>query len=187
MKAVLLSIRPKYCELIAEGKKTVEVRKTWPKLELPFKCYIYCTMGDSHFDNGDRFCLYTPPHDTPVQANGYLIGEFVCDVVCAVLVHPDVFAGKPLFYTKAIEDACLTQAEVEAYSGGKDVAGLHITQLEIYDRPKPLGLLHKPCENALDCESCAMHSTYTGRCGNKALWISRPPQSWCYVEEMTDE
>ena len=42
-KAVLLSIKPQYCELIASGKKTVEVRKTRPKLDTPFKVYIYCT------------------------------------------------------------------------------------------------------------------------------------------------
>ena len=43
MKAVLISIQPKWCELIASGKKTVEVRKTKPKIETPFKCYIYMT------------------------------------------------------------------------------------------------------------------------------------------------
>ena len=42
-KSVLISIQPKWCELIANGKKTIEVRKTKPKLETPFKCYIYCT------------------------------------------------------------------------------------------------------------------------------------------------
>lgn len=35
MKAVLISIRPKWCEKIASGEKTVEVRKTKPKLETP--------------------------------------------------------------------------------------------------------------------------------------------------------
>lgn len=45
MKAVLISIRPKWCELIASGKKTIEVRKTRPKIETPVKCYIYCTVG----------------------------------------------------------------------------------------------------------------------------------------------
>ena len=45
MKAVMLSIKPKWCELIASGKKTIEVCKTKPKLETPFKCYIYCTKG----------------------------------------------------------------------------------------------------------------------------------------------
>lgn len=41
MKAILQSIKPQYCELIAAGKKTIEVRKTKPKLETPFKVYIY--------------------------------------------------------------------------------------------------------------------------------------------------
>ena len=43
MKAVLISIRPKWVEKIVSGEKTLEVRKTRPKLETPFKCYIYCT------------------------------------------------------------------------------------------------------------------------------------------------
>ena len=45
MKAIMLSIRPQWCEMIASGKKTIEVRKTRPKLDTPLKCYIYCTSG----------------------------------------------------------------------------------------------------------------------------------------------
>lgn len=33
MKAVLMSIRPNWCKLICSGMKTLEVRKTRPKLE----------------------------------------------------------------------------------------------------------------------------------------------------------
>ena len=43
-KAVLISIRPKWVEKIASGEKTIEVRKTRPKLDTPFRCYIYCTI-----------------------------------------------------------------------------------------------------------------------------------------------
>ena len=50
MREVMISVQPKWCELIANGKKTIEIRKTKPKLEVPFKVYIYCTqtktMGD---------------------------------------------------------------------------------------------------------------------------------------------
>ncbi len=45
MTAVMLSIRPEWCSLIAQGKKTIEVRKNRPKLGTPFKCYIYCTKA----------------------------------------------------------------------------------------------------------------------------------------------
>ena len=44
-KAVLISIRPEWVEKIARGEKTLELRKTEPKLETPFKVYIYCTAG----------------------------------------------------------------------------------------------------------------------------------------------
>lgn len=59
MKAVLISIKPKWCDLIRRGRKTVEIRKTCPKLEVPFKVYIYETM-----DGG--------------RGSGLVFGEFVC-------------------------------------------------------------------------------------------------------------
>lgn len=52
-RAVLISIRPEWCEKIADGEKTIEVRKTRPKLETPFRCYIYRTKGTvPHIING---------------------------------------------------------------------------------------------------------------------------------------
>lgn len=33
------------------------------------------------------------------------------------------------------------------------------------------------------CKSCALFSNNGGTCGNDALYLKRPPQSWCYVEE----
>ena len=42
-KAVLMSAKPEWCKKILSREKTVEVRKTRPKLETPFKVYIYCT------------------------------------------------------------------------------------------------------------------------------------------------
>lgn len=50
VKSVLISIRPKWCELISSGEKTVELRKTRPKLDVPFKCYIYCTAEIAEHD-----------------------------------------------------------------------------------------------------------------------------------------
>lgn len=47
-KAVLISIRPEWCNKIAGGQKSVEIRKTEPNLKKPFKCYIYCTKS-THF------------------------------------------------------------------------------------------------------------------------------------------
>ena len=97
MKSVLISIQPKWCELIASGKKTVEVRKTKPKIDTPFKCYIYCTEGDalaypcinnprfsihkmitSHSLYGRRLTKKEREESDYTFANGKVIGEFLC-------------------------------------------------------------------------------------------------------------
>lgn len=60
MKSVLISIRPQWCEKIASGKKTIEVRKSAPK-EVPFKAYIYETKHATEMpwvdnDEPNDFC-----------------------------------------------------------------------------------------------------------------------------------
>lgn len=88
MKAVLMSIQPKWCELIANGKKTVEVRKTKPKLDTPFKVYIYCTNSKkvlwilrNNERNSNKIASIFTAKDVggATKANGKVIGEFVCD------------------------------------------------------------------------------------------------------------
>lgn len=95
MKSVLMSVKPKWFELIANGKTTVEIRKTKPKLEPPFKCYIYCTKGDFSI-YGDSKCYSTDylgilKNGAMIEAfektsklrrwNGKVIGEFICDEI----------------------------------------------------------------------------------------------------------
>lgn len=77
-KAVLLSVQPKWCELIATGKKTIEIRKTKPKIKVPFKAYIYCTKDrNNHFWTGKRYS-YTDEHSHNAfdkDGNGKVIAE----------------------------------------------------------------------------------------------------------------
>ena len=80
-KAVMLSIRPKWCEKIIIGRKTMELRKSVPKLEVPFKCYIYCTMPDTKDPHN---ILELHGADGKIRkANGKVIGEFTCDRIMA--------------------------------------------------------------------------------------------------------
>lgn len=161
MKSVLISIKPKWCELIASGRKTIEVRKTRPKLEAPFKCYIYCTK-----DKGVSFWT----------GNGKVIGEFVCD---AIYDCRDV----------SRDDTCITVAEWLKYTKGHkgEVYGWHISNIVIYDKPKDLddfmafGKTHCDQKNCGDC----LYMGIDGICDVKDIGqpITRPPQSWCYVEE----
>lgn len=90
MKCIMLSIKPQWCEKIASGRKTIEVRKSAPK-KTPFKCYIYCCKSNPYLyrvDDDDNFELartlrakvdgYVKDYN---EQNGKVIGEFICDKV----------------------------------------------------------------------------------------------------------
>lgn len=53
MKAILLSIRPEWTAKILNGQKTIEIRKSRPKCDLPVTVYIYCTFGQELIKIGD--------------------------------------------------------------------------------------------------------------------------------------
>lgn len=165
MKSVLMSINPKYCELIAKGEKTIEVRKSMPKLKTPFKCYVYCTKkfykkGDGYFQG--KCC-------------GKVIGEFICDKV------------EPIVYVKNgylhIEEAgtCLSGQELTDYYNGSKIYGWHISNLVIYDEPKELSefkRINRECWYA----DLGLAKRDCPECYNRECFFTRPPQSWCYVE-----
>lgn len=177
MKSVLISIRPKWCEKIASGEKTIEVRKTSPKLETPFKCYIYRTKGTvPHIINGKW---------VQMEVGGTVIGEFVCDCVTPLYnVCTDdwkrLTGGLHRIEKELVNQACLTEAQLHTYAGGKNCFAWHISNLKIYDTPKELSKFPRPFENCIDkvCDEFGCASCENGG------YIKRPPQSWCYVEEL---
>jgi predicted transcriptional regulator len=177
-KAVMLSVRPKWVEKIASGEKTIEVRKTRPKLNTPFKCYIYCTLqGCNEFfrvDLGRDVAKWN--RGKWADRKGKIIGEFTCGRIyeLAPLNHaPD----------DVEKQACLTREEIVNYLKGTGY-GWHIVNLKIYDAPRELSEFRRACPNSWYCESCAMYWENNGTCGNESLQIKRAPQSWCYVEAM---
>lgn len=186
-KAVLLSIRPKWVEKIASGEKTIEVRKTKPKLKTPFKCYIYCTMPDAK--DPHQILEIHGAGGKIRKANGEVIGEFVCDCVTPLYnVCMDdwkrLTGGLHNIEKELVNQACLTEAKLHTYAGGKNCFAWHISDLLIYDQPRELTAFRRACPNSWYCESCAMYWENNGTCGNESLYIKRPPQSWCYVEEV---
>ena len=192
MKSVLISINPKWCELIASGKKTIEVRKTMPKLDTPFKCYIYCTKSKYVFNLYDRFI------NKENEILGKVIGEFVCKKIDRIVhcgtsnnnITLKIFLEN--FYVKGLDyeyiSRCnMSHVNLERYSCGGDIYGWHISDLKMYDEPKELSEFFKPCKYGEESE----HSCWQcGRLGYSVDFnidckkeITRPPQSWCYVEE----
>ena len=143
-KAVLISIRPKWCGKIASGEKTVEVRKTRPKLETPFKCYIYRTKAAvSHIINGKW---------AKMEVGGTVIGEFTCDRIHKIQKRgiPENFDYCYLSLNrwgnddiaaeiKVISASCVSREELNAYGAATPfLYGWHISGLKIYDTPKEL-------------------------------------------------
>ena len=204
-KSILQSIKPQYCELIASGKKTVEVRKTRSKLDVPFKVYIYCTKG--------KLALLCDDKDTKEQykydywefakfhqsngmkvLGGKVIGEYGCDYIKGIQALPDrneydISAGD-------LKQTHLSQEELWEYGKGKPLYLWHISNLKIYDKPKELSEFEILCKeydkDNPDCESCDYQSAtcdcdtppqFDCKC-NGLKPIIRPPQSWCYVEEV---
>ena len=120
MKSVLISIHPKWCELIASGEKTIEVRKSAPQ-ETPFKVYIYCTRGgeiiygDSKtFVTDNSKSLRKSPtmeeafekHSKLTLWNGRVIGEFMCDGVYQNMSYDS-------------EQSCVSVSELRKYANCK--------------------------------------------------------------------
>lgn len=204
-KAVMLSIRPKWCEKIARGEKTIEVRKTKPKLEIPFKCYIYCTnirpflvWGDvfrgDWFTEFTRISGYSRAEADKIWDvfNGHIVGEFTCDRIYKIDKDSTDFlfkAGGLSVYKQAAEEKCglrvaMTDDDLHGYLGHYQGYGWHISNLKIYDTPKDLTEFHtwKKCKS---CSKSGYESTaciYDENCMVPAA-ITKAPQSWCYVEE----
>lgn len=184
-KAVMLSIRPKWCEKVASGEKTIEVRKTRPKLKTPFKAYIYCTMPDA---KNPHNILELHGADGKIRkANGKVIGEFTCDLIYEL----ETRSPGGSYYVKGQDQpttndvarqSCLTLKNMHGYLKAAKGYGWHISDLLIYDQPRELTAFRRLCPNDLCCEACAMYSNNNGICNNGALPLRRPPQSWCYVE-----
>lgn len=201
MKAVMLSIQPKWCEKIASGEKTVEVRKTRPKIETPFKCFIYCTLppkeelfthgcireyanelirlqdGRIVYDYGMRLCCDL--EDRPYSRDNFLcqkvIGEFVCDRIEEIGFSPEMH-GKYICRDQSfIEQSCIPFDQMFDYLGDGYGYGWHISDLVIYDKPKALGEFQQ-------CHKCPHTCVSQSKSLCEYHRLKRPPQSWCYVE-----
>ncbi len=156
MKSVLISIHPEWCSQIENGLKTIEIRKTRPKISTPFKCYIYCTSRVKPFEGG-------------YIGLRKVIGEFVCDRI--------IEAKRGSYSNIPVSESRVDPYDLMDYANEKTVYGWHISDLVIYDKPLDICTFRKWCKK--ECELCVLDYT---RCSN-SIPLERPPQSWCYVQE----
>lgn len=197
MKSVMISINPEWCVKIANGRKTLELRKTKPKIEPPFKCYVYCTNTRPYLVWGDVFRGSWETEFTSISGynreqaekiwdvfNGHVVGEFVCDYILShcEMANADI----------AEMQSCVRREDILEYANGKEVYGWHISKLVIYDKPKELSEFFVYCDRCdkrpISCKFAYEENNENGyysecMCDFKRP-IERPPQSWCYVEDL---
>lgn len=215
MKSVLISIQPKWCEKISKVifytgdekpvyEKSVEIRKTRPKIQTPFKVYVYETQEKKFKDIG----VHWESGQTFEHHIGKVIGEFVCDSIRKISYNrkdKGVWL-KSIVGDFVLENAALSQEELASYLKNGSGYAWSISNLVIYDKPRELSEFCtvdneavKQCEHR---ERVYNNPDYTNgawlpgsyvcnkdetdwctKCKTKP--ITRPPQSWCYVEEIS--
>ena len=172
MKSILLSIKPKYVELIANGSKTIEVRKNRPKIETPYKCYIYETKRKQVEKlDGCEITYY---------GRGRVIGSFNCDRIDSYVgryENKDYWDLSVKEWEELKKKSCLTIPQILEYTGDcPRCYGWHISDLKIYDKPRDLS------------EFKTVEKLYRVRKNTIGLKggvpLTRPFQSWGYCESL---
>ena len=211
MKAVMLSLRPQWCELIFNGEKTIEVRKSRPSIDTPFTVYVYQTKH-----KGGKKIVSEVLNS--VYGGGKVIGSFVCDKVEEYegefwdddtyerIQEPwepsdfaeygeyeyDTIGENGEFYGKGIElskQSCLSWSELRSYVGQglKDFYGLHITEPTLFEKPRDItefAIFGKCADECSEYDFCARdiaEDRVACKCF-KRTFLKRPPQSYCFVE-----
>lgn len=188
MKAIMISIKPKWVAKILNGEKTIEIRKTKPKCDLPIDVYIYCTKDNHQLvkpKDYDKHLLFTKgavDYSNEQTLNGKVVAKFTLNKVEEHKDFACMFPYSKLRYNKA---TCLSEEDLEDYGfvEGKGYVPLyawHISNLEIFDKPKELSEFR--------------HITRFRRYGSFKVGIeeqivplTKAPQSICYVEVENDE
>ena len=157
MKSVLISINPPNTTNIFDGIKGIE----WRTKPMPTGKY-YC------YETKKCFGL------------GKVIGEY------------HVWRVKRYQNTSMIPEdfialGCVPVEFLEVYSRGRPLYAHFILRPKRYAKPKELNEFKRACDgNCQDCKyavwqtSGAAYEPYIVGCSP----ITRPPQSWCYVEEV---
>lgn len=170
MKSIMISIQPQYVEKILNGEKTIEIRKTMPKCELPCKVYIYCTKGKKLYK-----CVSNFDEDL---LNGKVVAEFTLNKVDTLERDLNDWLPKNRYdiSNELLKNTNLNQEQLWNYGQGKILYAWHIDDLKVYDKPKELSefstILHR---------MKGKESRFTSHL------LQRPPHNWCYVEELEDE
>ena len=189
MVEIMQSIRPKWCGLIIHGKKTIEVRKTRPKCETPFKVYLYQTKRPvavtfsgtgRHISEFDKCMWYN-------ERSGKVMGEYVCNEINTYQYLKEKCEYDRFYWFPGHRSrSCLSEEDLLTYGGGKTLYAYHISDLKIYDKPLELRDFRHPCPYTEKPCSLCKYADYSGGELECRTGIERAPQDWCYVRRIKE-
>lgn len=194
-KAIMISVKPKWVAKILNGEKTIEIRKTMPKCDLPIDVYIYCTK-----DKKDYLCkpnewgmpfpkTYALGGKCCKNYNGKVVAKFALNKVerfewdsCGRDNNGYWLDNGERFDLK---HTCLTYEELFAYVKSDVGYAWHISNLEIFDKPKELSefkhwVFYKKCEKCPYGKNDYDYGLCSQCCEIKPL--TKAPQSWQFIE-----
>ena len=192
-----MSIQPKWLAKILDGEKTIDIRKTMPKCELPIDVYLYCTKGKKYLhhdhmfltDNDRLFLSSKIELPRGFILNGKVVVKFTLNKVEEVVDNGSSYRiNNDVAHTNEVaRNSCLDFKEMKEYLGGKNGYAWHIDNLVIFDKPKELsdfyGIIHYPKGQFLTPDICNYGEGYEEdeeQC-LKSFKVNKAPQSWQYA------
>lgn len=194
---ILISIQPKWCQLIGNLRKTLEVRKNIPKLKPPFKCYIYCTKAnyliDRKFLASNMVSRWIESYSEDIRdtwpCDGTVIGEFICTGFKEINTKSPTYIADEI-----LDESCLTVDQIRDYANGAEMLyGWIIKDLKLYKKPKSLSqfkqtkVIRGYHKNKLR-DNVSTDLDYLLKSKRLEIkYFDRAPQSWCYCNELSEE
>lgn len=168
-KCILISIKPKYVKDILNGVKTLEIRKSIPKCDLPIDVYIYCTKDKKYANLVNRGGFLT----------GMVVAKFTLKETKTIytIYFPNEYFYKATDLTKEQleEKSSLGQVDLDQYLRKKKGYAWVINNLEIFDKPKEVNEYFKWEDKKIEW--------FTGLPKCRVMRsLTRAPQSYCFIE-----
>lgn len=177
MKQILASIKPYYYYLVAEGIKTIEVRKRKPSIEdWDKKTWFYMSKDEKSFSK-----IPKEFQEKYRKHFGKVGMRFVCDKIDKIFQCNSAWVQ---------EHACISREEYFKYLGlpynshfdSKGAYAWHITDLVVYDEPRELRDFKPYNRKEEDCKFSHLGLAIPKCKDCCECYVKRPYQSWGYVE-----
>ena len=191
MRSILVSIKPQYVADILNHRKTIEIRKSVPKCELPVTVYIYCTKGDSlHRNKAGWWFVHDHPttfitqdESTTIREqkpfNGKVVGKFILRFVEKIYSYGDGELDTELGSSlgELSYESCVPEKDLLSYVGDGAFYWA-ISALEIFDEPKELS------EFKYEKKKVRLTEKYHWKTERLGLVpVKKAPRSWQFIEE----